>query len=194
MLRECCYYYLLTEEDMGVWSMRGSHRMRRSARCSQQAHDNKANIFRESYSKANRLEFYTLTPDGLTLAATRTIYAQVTMLARLPAPANSPTDHLFVGTDQYKYFTLVWDHEKNEITTARSYVDISEPSARESESNPRCLLDPTGRFMTLEIYEGVVVVIPIVELSKRKGRVSQAALQPDAPQVGELGEPDVVAD
>ncbi|KAJ6096377.1 hypothetical protein N7486_007123 [Penicillium sp. IBT 16267x] len=140
-------------------------------------------------AKANRLEFYTLTPDGLTLAATRTIYAQVTMLARLPAPANSPTDHLFVGTDQYKYFTLVWDHEKNEITTARSYVDISEPSARESESNPRCLLDPTGRFMTLEIYEGVVVVIPIVELSKRKGRVSQAALQPDAPQVGELGEP-----
>jgi DNA damage-binding protein 1 len=111
------------------------------------------------------------------------------MLARLPAPANSPTDHLFVGTDQYKYFTLVWDHEKNEITTARSYVDVSEPSARESESNPRCLLDPTGRFMTLEIYEGVIVVIPIVELTKRKGRISQAASQPDAPQVGELGEP-----
>lgn len=146
-------------------------------------------MFRKSYSKANRLEFYTLTPDGLTLAATRTIYAQVTMLARLPAPANSRTDHLFVGTDQYKYFTLVWDHEKNEIRTARSYVDVSEPSARESESNPRCLLDPTGRFMTLEIYEGVVVVIPIVELTKRKGRVSQAASQPDAPQVGELGEP-----
>ncbi|KAJ6010929.1 hypothetical protein N7451_002341 [Penicillium sp. IBT 35674x] len=140
-------------------------------------------------AKANRLEFYTLTPDGLTLAASRAIYAQVTMLARLPAPANSRTDHLFVGTDQYKYFTLVWDYEKNEIKTARSYVDISEPSARESESNPRCLLDPTGRFMTLEIYEGVVVVIPIVELTKRKGRVSQAASQPDAPQVGELGEP-----
>ncbi|KAJ5647867.1 hypothetical protein N7490_004239 [Penicillium lividum] len=140
-------------------------------------------------AKSNRLEFYTLTPDGLTLAATRTLFAQVTMLARLPAPANSRTDHLFVGTDQYKYFTLVWDHKNNEITTARSYVDISEPSSREAEMSPRCLLDPTGRFMTLEVYEGVVVVIPIVELTKRKGRVSQAALQPDAPQVGELGEP-----
>ena len=111
------------------------------------------------------------------------------MLARLPAPANSTTDHLFVGTDQYNYFTLVWDSERNEIRTARSSVDISEPSARESQTNPRCLIDPSGRFMTLEIYEGMVVVIPIVEPTKRKGRVSQAALQADAPQVGELGEP-----
>ncbi|KAJ5584853.1 uncharacterized protein N7459_004653 [Penicillium hispanicum] len=140
-------------------------------------------------AKSNRLEFYTLTPDGLTLAATRALYAQVTMLARLPAPANSTTDHLFVGTDQYNYFTLSWDNENNEIRTARSYVDISEPSAREAQTNPRCLLDPSGRFMTLEVYEGIVVVIPIIEPTKRKGRVSQAALQADAPQVGELGEP-----
>lgn len=111
------------------------------------------------------------------------------MLARLPAPANSRTDHLVVGTDQYNYFTLVWDPSSKDIVTARSYVDISEPSSRESQTNPRCLLDPTGRFMTLEIYEGVVVVVPIVEPVKRKGRASQAALQPDAPQVGELGEP-----
>ena len=111
------------------------------------------------------------------------------MFARLPAPANSLTDHLFVGTDQYNYFTLVWDHENNDILTARSYVDIAEPSSRESQTEARCLVDPTGRFMTLEIYEGVIVVIPIVEAWKKKGRVSQAALQADAPQVGELGEP-----
>jgi DNA damage-binding protein 1 len=139
--------------------------------------------------KANRLEFYTLTPDGLTLAQTRAVYAQVTMLARLPAPANSTTDHLFVGTDQYNYFTLAWDPEKRKARTARSYVDIAEPSARESQTDPRCLVDPSGRFMTLEIYEGVIVVIPIIEPTKRKGRASHAALQADAPQVGELGEP-----
>lgn len=111
------------------------------------------------------------------------------MLARLPAPVNSTTDHLFVGTDQYTYFTLVWDSEKRTVTTARSYVDISEPSSRESQSDPRCLVDPTGRFMTVEVYEGVVVVIPIVEAKKGRGRTSQAALQADAPVVGELGEP-----
>ncbi|KAJ5900528.1 uncharacterized protein N7473_004598 [Penicillium subrubescens] len=140
-------------------------------------------------AKANRLEFYTLTPDGLILAQTRAVYAQVTMLARLPAPANSPTDHLFVGTDQYNYFTLAWDPEKRKARTARSYVDITEPSARESQTEARCLVDPSGRFMTLEIYEGVIVVIPIVEPTKRKGRVSHAAHQADPPQVGELGEP-----
>lgn len=107
------------------------------------------------------------------------------MLARLPAPANSPTDHLFVGTDQYNYFTLAWDPEKRRARTARSYVDVAEPSARESQTDPRCLVDPSGRFMTLEIYEGVIVVIPIVEPTKRKGRPVQA----DTPQVGELGEP-----
>lgn len=111
------------------------------------------------------------------------------MLARLPVPSNSETDHLFVGTDQYNYFTLVWDSEKKDIRTARNYVDIAEPSSRESQAQPRCLVDPSGRFMTLEIYEGVIVVIPIVEPSKRKGRPSQAAVQADAPAVGELGEP-----
>ncbi|KAJ5894824.1 hypothetical protein N7495_006515 [Penicillium taxi] len=145
-------------------------------------------ILGQFYSKANRLEFYSLTPDGLTLTSARSIYAQVTMLARLPTPANSTTDHLFVGTDQLNYFTLVWDSTKNEAKTARSYVDISEPSSRESQTNPRCLVDPSGRFITLEVYEGVVVVIPIIEPSKKKGRVSQATLEAGPPQVGELGE------
>ena len=112
------------------------------------------------------------------------------MLARLPAPANSTTDHLFVCTDQYNYFTLAWDSETNRIRTARSYVDITEPSSRESQSAARCHIDPSGRFMTLEIYEGVVVVVPIVQLPVRKrGGHTTATPGPDALQVGELGEP-----
>lgn len=51
------------------------------------------------------------------------------------------------------------------------------------------MIDPSGRFMTLEIYEGVITVIPIVQPpGKKRGRVV-AAPGPDAPQVGELGEP-----
>lgn len=110
------------------------------------------------------------------------------MLARLPAPADSPTDDLFVGTNQNNYFTLRWDSTKNQIQTRRNYVDVADPSSRESQSAPRCLIDPSGRYMTLEIYEGVAVVIPIVELPARK-RGRQVATNPDAPQVGELGEP-----
>ncbi|KAJ5431508.1 hypothetical protein N7445_009240 [Penicillium cf. griseofulvum] len=141
-------------------------------------------------AKASRLEFYTLTPDGIVLTTTRALNARVTMLARLPAPTNSPTDHLFVGTDQYNYFTITWDRESNEIKTARTCVDIAEPSSRESQCAPRCLIDPTGRFMTLEVYEGVIVVVPIVQPTKKRGRMSMAGSQADqALQVGELDKP-----
>ncbi|KAF9885890.1 hypothetical protein FE257_012270 [Aspergillus nanangensis] len=140
-------------------------------------------------AKANRLEVYTLTPDGLNLTASCTLYARVTMLARLPAPVNSPTDHLFVGTDHYTYCTLSWDSSSNQICTERSYVDVSDPSSRESQTGNRCLMDPSGRFMTLEIYEGLVVVVPIVQLpSKKRGRAPAVPTGPDAPRVGELGE------
>ncbi|EKV15851.1 UV-damaged DNA binding protein, putative [Penicillium digitatum PHI26] len=141
-------------------------------------------------AKASRLEFYTLTPDGIVLTVTRALNARVTMLARLPAPTNSPTDHIFVGTDQYNYFTITWDRETNDIKTARTCVDIAEPSSRESQCAPRCLIDPTGRFMTLEVYEGVIVVVPIVQPTKKRGRMSMAGSQPDFPlQVGELDKP-----
>ncbi|KAL4872857.1 hypothetical protein BDV12DRAFT_126898 [Aspergillus spectabilis] len=141
-------------------------------------------------AKANQLEFYSLTPDGLALVTSCSIYARVTMLARLPAPANSPTDHLFVGTDRYSYFTLSWDRTQRQVRTERNYVDIADPSSRESQTGSRCMIDPSGRFMTLEIYDGMIVVIPIVQLpSKKRGRQVALPTGPDAPKVGELGEP-----
>ena len=111
------------------------------------------------------------------------------MLARLPAPANSPTDHLFVGTDRYTYCTLAWDSTTNQIRTQRSYVDVSDPASRQPLMGNRCLIDPSGRFMTLEMYEGLIAVIPIVQLpGKKRGRAPTLPSGPDAPQVGELGE------
>ncbi|KAJ9307256.1 hypothetical protein DTO217A2_3315 [Paecilomyces variotii] len=140
-------------------------------------------------AKANRLEFYTLTPDGLTLATSRALYAKVTMLARLPAPADSPTDHLFVGTDQYTYFTLSWDNTSGKVRTEKSYVDLADKSSRDSQTGNRCLIDPSGRFMTLEIYEGVITVIPIVQVpGKKRGRPAWTN-SADAPRVGDLAEP-----
>ncbi|PLB44514.1 hypothetical protein P170DRAFT_392818 [Aspergillus steynii IBT 23096] len=140
-------------------------------------------------AKANRLEFYTLTPDGLSLAASCAVNARVTMLTGLSKPADSPTDHLFVGTDRYSYFTLSWDASKQQVRTERNYVDISDPSSRESQTGNRCLVDPSGRFMTLEIYEGLVAVVPIVQLPpRRRGRAPAMPSGPNAPKVGELGE------
>lgn len=136
------------------------------------------------------MEFYSLTPDGLILETTRVLYGKVTVLARLPAPANSPTDHVFVGTDQYKYFTLSWDSLAGKVRTQRAYMDLSDPSSRESAEGTRCLIDPSGRFLTLETYEGIVCVVPIIQLPKTKrAKAVHAVSGRDALQVGELGEP-----
>ncbi|KAI9724000.1 MAG: hypothetical protein M1812_000718 [Candelaria pacifica] len=129
-------------------------------------------------AKANRLEVYTQTPDGLILHHCQAIYGKVSMLQKL-RPASSATDHLFVGTDRSMYFTLAWDRSECQFKTEKSFVDQADRSARDSDSGDRCLVDPSGRFMTLELYEGIITVLPTVQKSKRKGD----------PDVGSLGDP-----
>ncbi|KAI9763145.1 MAG: hypothetical protein M1835_007918 [Candelina submexicana] len=129
-------------------------------------------------AKANRLEIYTQTPNGLVLEHSRSIYGKVTMLQKL-RPASSTTDHLFVGTDRSMYFTVSWDKSKSQLRTEKSFVDQADRSARDSQSGDRCFVDPSGRFMTLELYEGIITVLPIVQKSKKKGD----------PEVGSLGDP-----
>lgn len=129
-------------------------------------------------SKANRLEIYAQSPDGLSLQHSKAIYGKVTMLHKL-RPASSRTDHIFVGTDRFMYFTLSWNLMKNQLQTERAYVDLADKTSRDSQTGDRCHLDPSGRFMTLELLEGVVTVIPIVQKTKKKQGI----------EIGSLGEP-----
>lgn len=129
-------------------------------------------------SKANRIEIYTLTSDGLALQHANAIYGKVTMLQRL-RPASSATDHLFIGTDRYMYFTVSWDSQAKQLRTETSYVDQADKTARDSQAGDRCLIDPTRRFMTLELFEGVITVVPIIQKNKNTR---------DA-EIGSLGEP-----
>ena len=102
-------------------------------------------------AKANRLEIWSPNPnpDQLTLLHTRAIYGKVTLLHKL-RPATSQTDHLFVGTDRYHYFTLSWDASSKQLKTEKSYVDVAEKAARDSQTGDRVAIDPTTRFMALE--------------------------------------------
>ena len=103
---------------------------------------------------------------------------------------NSTTDHLFVGTDLHTYFTLSWDESKGGIRTERGYFNVADPASRESQlTSGRCLTDPSGGFLTLEIYEGVIIVLPIIPAYvKKRGRTPAWMTAPDAPRPGELGE------
>ena len=100
------------------------------------------------------------------------------MLQKLRS-ASSTTDHLFIGTDRYTYFTVSWNPLVKQLRTEQSYVDQADKTARDSQSLDRCLIDPTRRYLTLELYEGVLTVIPIVQKSKKKG----------GPEIGSLAQP-----
>ncbi|KAH9881948.1 hypothetical protein J1614_001119 [Plenodomus biglobosus] len=133
-------------------------------------------------AKSNRLEFYTHSADGLALQHSKAIYGKVTMLQKL-RPALSPTDHLFVGTDRFMYFTLSWDSEKKQLQTEKSFASVADNAARESQTGERCHVDPTGRFMTVEVYEGIMTVIPLVQRGKKRKQEADIA---------HLGEPQPV--
>ncbi|KAF2754570.1 hypothetical protein EJ05DRAFT_145236 [Pseudovirgaria hyperparasitica] len=120
-------------------------------------------------AKANRIEIYSLTQDGLlSLQHSKALYGKVTILQKI-RPESSPTDHLFIGTDRYMYFTVSWDPDSRQLKTEKSYVDLADRSARESQTGERCLVDPTLKVMTLEIFEGILTVLPIVQKVRKKG-------------------------
>lgn len=129
-------------------------------------------------AKANRLEIYNQTPDGLVLSHTRSLYGKITMLERLRSP-HSETDQLFVGTDRYMYFTVLWDAQMRRLRTEKSYQDQADKTSRDSQTEDRCLIDPSKRFMALLLFDGIVTVVPISQGSKRRG----------SGEVGVLGDP-----
>lgn len=88
------------------------------------------------------------------------------MLERL-RPSTSTTDHLFIGTDRYQYFTVSWDASLKKLRTEQSYLDQADKVLRDSQEADRCHVDPSRRFMTLELYDGVVTVIPLQQATDR---------------------------
>ncbi|KAF2009905.1 hypothetical protein BU24DRAFT_427938 [Aaosphaeria arxii CBS 175.79] len=136
-------------------------------------------------AKANRLEFYTHSPDGLALQHSKSIYGRVTMLQKL-RPALSPTDHLFVGTDRFMYFTLSWNADKKQLQTEKTFGSVADNAARESQTGERCHVDPSGRFLTLEVYEGIITVIPLVQRGKKRKQESEHVGEPVPSRVSEM--------
>ncbi len=81
------------------------------------------------------------------------------------------------------YFTLSWDPEKKQLQTEKSFASVADNAARESQTGERCHVDPTGRFMTVEVYEGIITVIPLVQRGKKRKQ---------EPDIAHLGEPQPI--
>ncbi|KAI5285699.1 hypothetical protein KEM54_000365, partial [Ascosphaera aggregata] len=158
-------------------------------------------------AKSNRLEVYSLGPEGLLLEHTVAIWGRPVVLEKLVFPTSSVTsgaldtrDHLFVATDRQVYFTLSWDQTMKRLRTEKKFVDVSDSSSRLSQPGDRALVDPARKFMTLEIYEGIITIIPIItgkEVSRKRkhGAASTGAGSVNGtgvggqPRAGDLGEP-----
>ena len=109
-------------------------------------------------SKVNRLEIWRLSNGALALAHSKTIYGTISMLQKL-RPKDSDTDLIFVGTDRSQYLTLAWDVETNQFETKQVFEDPGEKYMRDSQSQDKCLVDPTGKFMAMHLWEGVMNVL-----------------------------------
>ena len=86
---------------------------------------------------------------------------------------NSPTEHLFVGTDRYMYFTLSWDSDSQQLQTQKTYVDQADKTLRDSQTQDRCHVDPTKQYMALQLFDGIITILPLIGKGKKK-RSSEA--------------------
>src|SRR5437667_8037969 len=115
---------------------------------------------------SNQIEIWRQTDDGmLVFAHRRAIYDKVTMLQKI-RPANATTDHLFIGTSRNMHFTLSWDAASEQLKTEHSFQDISEKYMRESLCENNCLMDPSGQFLVMDVYEGFLSIVPIKKPKK----------------------------
>ncbi|KAK4150603.1 hypothetical protein C8A00DRAFT_36810 [Chaetomidium leptoderma] len=115
--------------------------------------------------KANRLEIWRLSEGMLTLACSKVVNGTISILQKL-RPKDSKTDLLFIGTDRFEYFTLTWNPQTSQLDTIDPFKDPGERHMRDSQSQDRCLVDPSGRYLAMQLWEGVLTVL---RLGNRKG-------------------------
>ncbi|PKS09256.1 hypothetical protein jhhlp_003870 [Lomentospora prolificans] len=118
-------------------------------------------------AKSNRLEIWRVENDGMTLLHSKIIFGTVSVLQRL-RPKDSESDLLFVGTDEQEYFTLSWNPSRQILETVQELHDQPEPHMREAECQPKCVVDPSGRFMALHIWEGVLNISRLIDRGDSK--------------------------
>lgn len=74
------------------------------------------------------------------------------------------------------------------MKTEQSYVDTADKTLRDTRENDRVHIDPTRRYMTLELHDGTITVLPLVQPSTKKSRRESSA-KSSSNVSGSLGEP-----
>jgi hypothetical protein len=103
----------------------------------------------------------------LVLKYSRAVHGKVIALQklRLQAPAN---DLLVVVTDQPQCFTLSWNSEKSQLQTEQSRFEIGMSGRKDSMNTSTCMIDGEQTFMGLGIFDGVVTLVPLTTVKRKK--------------------------
>ncbi|EJT78336.1 hypothetical protein GGTG_03437 [Gaeumannomyces tritici R3-111a-1] len=132
-------------------------------------------------AKSNRLEVWQVAGGHLTLTHSKTIHGTIVMLQALQ-PKDSPTEMILVGTDRFRYFSVLWNQETRELETVQDFLDHGEQFVRDVTTRHRCLVDPSGRFIVMLVWSGVINVMC---LQRRKGKQRDLLLL-DQSRISEL--------
>ncbi|KAI1819042.1 mono-functional DNA-alkylating methyl methanesulfonate N-term-domain-containing protein [Xylaria intraflava] len=123
-------------------------------------------------AKANRLEVWKFEGTGtLGLSTTQYVNGTICMLQRL-RPRDTDTDILFVGTDRFQYFTVSWDNAKKRLYTIEMFYDMNEKHMRDSQSQDKCIVDPSGRFMVVLLWEGIINILRMHAAKSKRQNLS----------------------
>ncbi|KUJ16276.1 uncharacterized protein LY89DRAFT_646785 [Mollisia scopiformis] len=132
-------------------------------------------------AKGPRIEIWQPADDTFVMTDSHQIYGSVSMLAKFRI-IGAETDLLFVGTQQLQYFTIAFNKETKRLETRQRFEDMAYKYLQDSQSRDLCLVDPTGRFLVLALFEGVLNLINIMK--PRKGRVEDLGV-PEQTRIAE---------
>lgn len=118
------------------------------------------------------------------MVSSKAIHGRISLLAKL-RPQGSSTDHIFIGTERFQYFTVSWDTATQQFLTVHSFYDIAEKHMRDSPNLDRISIDPEGKYLVLELFEGVLSIVQIVK--PKRGRDANKYLEdPEQVRISEL--------
>ena len=128
--------------------------------------------------------------SSLVLATAFTVFGQITVLLTLRLE-ECPTDHLFIATERYDYFTVSWDHERRTVRNERLARDLSDRFLRNADYGAKYISDPRSRMLGLHIYQGIFTIIPLIQQPKGK-KGPKAKLLAPSESVGDMCEPSPI--
>uniref|UniRef100_A0A7S2S558 DNA damage-binding protein 1 n=1 Tax=Mucochytrium quahogii TaxID=96639 RepID=A0A7S2S558_9STRA len=109
--------------------------------------------------KSTRIEFHTLTSEGLLAQFDLGIYGRVAT-CKLYKPHGEERDLLFVATERRQYFVLSYDTKSGKIVT-KAKGEITSRINRPNENGQIGIIDPDCRVIGLNLYQGQFDVIPM---------------------------------